>query len=227
MNRFILIIIFILTLQACKQKTENPAKEEESVQTELTSAESIALRHGIDNWENVKELRFTFNVARGESGYNRSYIWETQTDDVTYISEGDTLQYNRNASLDSLSLQADMRFVNDSFWLLAPYKLIWDEETLISDAERALAPISGDSLNKVTLVYSAIAGGYTPGDAYDFFFTDDFLIKEWTYRRENSEQPSLSTQWSEIKDLGGLELATSHTDSIGSFKLFFTNLSVK
>ena len=220
------IIILILTLTACKEAVKETDLEVNSENIELTTAESIAEAHGISDWKKVRELQFTFNVERGERGYGRTYIWNTQTDDITFISEGDTLQYNRKGDLDSLSLGADQRFINDSFWLISPFKLVQDEGTTISEGGKTLAPISNDSLNKITMTYGS-EGGYTPGDAYDFYFDDNFMIKEWVYRRGNSPDPGLMTKWSDYSKLEGLKLATTHTDSAETWKLFFTDLAVK
>ena len=34
-------------------------------------------------------------------------------------------------------------------------------------------------------------GGYTPGDAYDIYFNEDYMIKEWTFRKGNSDRTYL------------------------------------
>jgi hypothetical protein len=142
------------------------------------------------------------------------------------MDAADTISYNRNTVMDSLQVQADKRFINDSFWLLSPFKLVWDKGVTISEEKNVIAPISGDTLNKLTIHYSG-DGGYTPGDAYDFYVSDDHLIKEWGYRGGNEEKASTSTSWTRLESFNGLKLNTVHQDSIGSFKLYFTNISVK
>jgi hypothetical protein len=81
-------------------------------------------------------------------------------------------------------------------------------------------------MHKLTIVYNN-EGGYTPGDAYDFFFGDDYILKEWIYRKGNRESPSLSTTWEDYEDKGGIEIATAHKDASGDFKLSFTDIEVK
>jgi hypothetical protein len=220
-------LLITIALFSCKDQTSNEAIDKEDTEiTELTTAERIAANYGIDHWSSVSELSFTFNVSRGESGFGRSFVWNTKTDDVVFMSEKDTIQYNRKMELDSLQTNADMRFVNDSFWLLSPFKLVWDEGTTLSEEKEVIAPISKDTLNKVTIVYGS-EGGYTPGDAYDFYYTNDYTIKEWAYRRGNSEKASTITSWDKTETIGGLKFNTVHRDSLNSFKLFFTNVSVK
>jgi hypothetical protein len=220
-------LIAISILYSCKEQPSGDTTETEDIETtDLSTAERIAANYGIDNWSSISELNFTFNVSRGESGFSRSFKWNTKTDDVVFMNENDTIEYNRKMKLDSLQMNADMRFVNDSFWLLSPFKLVWDEGTTISEEEKVMAPISKEILNKLTIVYG-VDGGYTPGDAYDFYFTDDYTIKEWAYRRGNSVKASTITSWDEMKEVGGMKFNTVHQDSLKSFKLFFSNISVK
>ena len=59
---------------------------------------------------------------------------------------------------------------------------------MISNMPRIkLHPLVGENMQKLTIVY-ANEGGYTPGDAYDFYFGDDFVIREWVFRKIKSER---------------------------------------
>ncbi len=220
----LLLVICVFSCKELSQETTSPVTEEKT--HPLSPQENIAAFYRIGNWDTVTELRFTFNVSRSETGYSRSYVWNTSTDDVIFMNENDTIEYNRKAPLDSLAIYADKRFVNDSFWLLSPYKLVWDEGTTISDVSKVTAPISRDTLNKLTIVYGS-EGGYTPGDAYDFYFTDAYEIREWVYRKENSGTASVLTTWDKHETYGDLRFNTLHQDSLKSFKLYFTDISVK
>ena len=126
----------------------------------LTPAEAIAKRYGEANWDRVSQLNFSFNVKSAGRELKRSFQWFPKTDDVVFTSDTDTIEYNRNATLDSLALYADKRFINDTYWLLAPYKLVWDEGVSISEEKNVIAPISGDTLHKLTILYDG-EGGYT------------------------------------------------------------------
>ena len=174
---------------SCKQsekQTTKPVKE-------LTVAEKIAEAHGINHWNKVTELTFTFNVDKDSTHYDRTWIWKPKTNQVTAISKTDTITYLR-AEVDSLSQRADQGFINDKFWLLAPFNLIWDSGTTISESVEETAPISKKILYKITLTYPN-EGGYTPGDAYDFYYNSDFFIEEWVYRKGNAKEPSMMSTW--------------------------------
>ncbi|MDC8000755.1 hypothetical protein POV26_06885 [Aequorivita todarodis] len=185
----------------------------------------IANTNGFQNWKDVSEIAFTFNVDRGKNHFDRSWVWSPKTGDVSMKSTKDTVNYNR-AKMDSLIMKTDAAFINDKYWLLAPFQLVWDDGITVSEKEDAVAPISKDTLNQLTIVYGN-EGGYTPGDAYDFFYDENFKIKEWNYRKGNAETPSMSTTWEDYENFNGIEIAKMHKDSTGNFKLYFTNISVK
>lgn len=228
MKKSVAIILFALLLISCNNQKQLPKNQDDNEvvsEKDLTTAEKIANANGYENWKDVSEIAFTFNVDRNSNHYERSWIWKPKTGDVTMISEKDTVSYNRS-KMDSLTMKTDGGFINDKYWLLAPFQLVWDEGTTFSEKEKAVAPISKDTLNQLTIVYGK-DGGYTPGDAYDFFYDNDFKVKEWNYRQANSEAISMSTTWEDYENFNGIELAKTHKDSTGNFKLYFTNISVK
>ena len=215
----ILPIIVILFFCGCKQsdKTALPASE-------LTVAQKIANAHGVQNWDKVSLIEFTFNVDRDSSHFERTWKWEPKTNRVTMISKADTVSYYRD-EIDSTTLKTDRSFINDKYWLLAPFNLVWDEGTTISEPIAEEAPISKKQLHKITLTYSN-EGGYTPGDAYDFYYDEDFIIKEWVYRRQNSKEASLICSWEGYQDFKGIKIAQEHIKLEGNWNLNFTNLNV-
>lgn len=219
MKNILILSAITLLFFSCKQKEETKV-----IEKQWTTAEKIANASGFENWKNVTELQFTFNVERDTSHFERSWIWNPKTNDVTMISGKDTITYNRK-SVDSISMAADKNFVNDKFWLLAPFQLAWDSGTQISDPIKATAPISHTKMNKITLTYTS-DGGYTPGDAYDFYYNDDFEVKEWNYRKGNSKEPTMSTTWEDYEDFKGIKISKTHKRSDANWKLHFTNIKV-
>ncbi len=235
MKNIIVLSLFSLTILACKQESKKEYKHEEDIEeiksTETikneipTTAEAIADANGYKNWEKVKEIQFTFNVDRDSSHYERSWRWNPKKDEVTMITAQDTLSYNRK-DIDSVSLKADQGFINDKYWLLAHFNLVWDEKSFTSKHEaNAIAPISNKEMQKLTIVYKN-EGGYTPGDAYDFYFEGDFKIKEWVYREKNNTEPSLITSWEDYENFDGIKIAKAHKRNEGDWKLYFTNIKV-
>ncbi|PVW17005.1 hypothetical protein [Marixanthomonas spongiae] len=206
--------------------SESPvADEQEKMPNNPTTAQALAFANGYGNWNDVSEISFTFNVDRGDNHFERSWTWMPKNDKVQMVSGQETVTYRR-AEVDSTLQKTDAAFINDKYWLLAPFNLIWDEGTTFSEKKNVVAPISKDTLSKLTVVYSN-KGGYTPGDAYDFFYDEDNKIREWNYRKGNDPNPTMTTTWESYETHGGLEIATTHQDSTGNFKLYFTDISVK
>ena len=196
-----------------------------------TLVEQIAQANGLDKWADVEELKFTFNVDReGSEHFERSWIWKPKTNNVTAISATDTVTYNRNTlntDIDSTAYKVNGDFINDKYWLLAPLNIMWDSgNTTTEHTMKTVAPISKKPMQKLSVVYGQ-EGGYTPGDAYDFYFGDDFIIQEWVFRKANQAEPSMTTTWEDYTEKGGLQIAGMHQNGEGTFKLYFTDVSVQ
>lgn len=220
---FICSLLFLAT--SCKESKENNTAAETPVEVELSTAQRIANAHGYENWDQVERLAFTFNVDRGDYHSERSWLWEPKTGDVTLYTAEDTVKYNHR-KVDSTVMQADAGFINDKYWLLAPFQLLWDAESSdITEKEGQIAPISGDTLNMLTITYKS-EGGYTPGDAYDFYYGDDYTIKEWVFRKGNDPKPSMKTTWEDYAAYGPLNLAKTHKDSTQTLNINFTGIKV-
>ncbi|PSG91642.1 hypothetical protein [Aurantibacter aestuarii] len=219
------LYLSLLTTMFCFLSCKQSEKQNTEPVKELTVAEKIAEAHGINHWNKVTELTFTFNVDKNSTHYDRTWIWKPKTNQVTAISKTETITYLR-AEVDSLSQRADQGFINDKFWLLPAFQLVWDSGTSISEPVKVQAPISKKDLNKITLLYTG-DGGYTPGDAYDIYYNDDFLIEEWIFRQKNNPEPSMTTAFGDYKTINNITFPTSSTKAEGNWKLHFTNLEVK
>jgi hypothetical protein len=220
MKKFLVIVSLVSLCFSCKQKTKTIQLEKE-----ISIAEKIANAHGIENWKNVTEIQFTFNVDKDSTHFDRSWIWQTKTNQVTSISKNDTINYNRS-KIDSTLTKTDSGFINDKYWLLVPFQLIWDDGATLSETIKEAAPISKVELNKITITYPN-KGGYTPGDAYDIYFGDDYLIKEWVFRKVNQKEPSMITTFENYQDYSGIKIAKDHKKAEGNWNLNFTNINIK
>lgn len=216
--RYITFLSLFILFTACKKESNKTQLDQ--VEPELTIPQKIANAHGIEHWNKVSKIEFTFNTSRSA----RSWSWEPKTQNVVMISKGDTIVYNRT-KIDSTSLGADRAFINDKYWFLAPYQLVWDKGTTISEPLKEMAPISNIEMNKITLTYPN-EGGYTPGDAYDFYYDEDFMIREWVFRKGNSVEPSLMTTWEDYEDFNGLKISKMHKNLKDDWQLYFTGIIV-
>lgn len=203
-----------------------PINFDKEISQEDTILAKIANANGVQNWKEVAEIKFTFNVDRDTSHFERTWTWKPKTNDIIAKSAEGTMSYNW-ASMDSTANKTNAGFINDKFWLLAPYQLFWDADNVThTHVKNAEAPLSKEPMQKLTIVYGD-DGGYTPGDAYDFYFGDDLIIQEWVYRKSNQPEPSMTTTFEEYQMVQGLNIATMHKMGEGNFKLYFTNVEVK
>jgi len=230
MKYFTVLSLCFLLLVSCNNSKTNKSVDKKDDASEvienLSTPQKIAKANGLHSWQDINEIHFTFNVDRTDFHMERSWVWKPKSDIIRFKDEKDTIQYSQS-KLDSLLTPIDAKFVNDKYWLLAPLNLAWDEKNYtFSEEINSIAPISKDTLNKLTIVYKD-EGGYTPGDAYDFYFNDEFIIKEWTYRQENNPVPSLTTTWENHELYKGLYIAKNHITDDGSLKIYFTNIKVK
>lgn len=229
MKSLFFALVSLLFICSCKQDlpatpSAEPAANQET-STSFKIAQAIALKNGIQEWDKVQKIAFTFNVDRnGKTVAKRSWIWEPKTDDVVMLMNGDSTTYNRT-KIDSSTMAADRGFINDKFWLLAPYQLVWDKGTTLSTQDSVMTPISLKSSKKLTILYGD-EGGYTPGDAYDFYYQDDLIITEWVFRKSNANTASMTTTFEEYKNYEGLHIATSHKGTANELHLYFTDIEV-
>jgi len=128
--------------------------------------------------------------------------------------------------MDTTAIKADRAFINDKYWTLIPFQLIWDKGLTISDPISGISPVKQEELFKITITYSN-EGGYTPGDAYDIYYDKDFIIREWSYRKENTPEPSLSNTFENYQGFNGIKIALEHKKAEGDWNLLLRNIKVE
>ncbi len=216
-------LVCLLLVFSCKSEKKEIPIDKETVQ--LSIAEKIANTHGYKNWKNVEKIAFTFKVDRDTiKGSGRSWVWFPKKDSVYMKAGTQEVKYSRR-NLDSVPANADKAFINDKFWLLIPFQLVWDTSATISEPKKVESPINKEQLDMITIIYPN-EGGYTPGDAYDVYYDDNYLIREWSYRHGNSPEPSLSNSFENYQDFNGIKIAIDHKKDNGNWNLNFTDVSI-
>lgn len=221
MKKILIVLFTIITLTACKKDVKQPI----TINNPLSIAQNIAIAHGYENWKNVKLFEFKFGGKKDNPQSGRSWVWNPKTNDVSLKNGAETITYNRN-NIDSTSVETDKAFINDKFWALIPFQLIWDESATISEKASAHSPVKNEVCFKITITYPS-EGGYTPGDAYDIYFNQDYIIREWNYRKANSPEPSLSNTFENYQNFKGLLIAQEHKKSEGDWNLLLRNIKVE
>ncbi|NND16779.1 MAG: hypothetical protein HKN89_10720 [Eudoraea sp.] len=213
--------LFAILIIACQGE-----KKTKAVTTPSKSLlDSIADAYGYQEWPNVKQVSFTFNVERPARKYARSWQWDVKENTVTAIIDTVTVYYDRK-QVDSTLLATDARFINDSYWFLFPFKLVWDKESFTFNVDDHIDSADKEIMRKVTIVYGD-SGGYTPGDAYDFYIDSDYMIREWAWRKSNDSVAGIRTKLQGLKDYDGLKITTRHEGMKDDFLLHFTSIKVE
>ena len=218
-NLTIGVLTALLVLaQACN--TDQATNPELEVWSPQTFADSVAAAHGYANWPVIERLDFDFQVEVADTvRTDRQWTWFPQRDSVIAHSAEGSISFVRSNQLTDSETTADSRFINDSYWLLMPFYLVWSKDGYTSTVKRAqAAPLSEEPMTMLTIQYDQ-QGGYTPGDAYDLYIDEDYRLKEWTFRKGGQQEPSMSMSWEDYKELDGLLLPTNHSGS-GPVRIF-------
>lgn len=209
-----------LLIFSCKNETgkvENPEVSQTSdMEEDTTLTQKVADRAGLSAWSDVETVKFTFNVSKnGDTLSSRKWTWNPKTNAVELVSKGETVNYSRKKNIDSLYIGTDRTFINDVYWLLPAFKLVWDQGTQIS--------YPNDNLIK--LEYTG-DGGYTPGDRYDLTIDENNDISEWSYFRAGADLTDMTTSFENYENYNGIRIARDHKTPDGSLNIFFTDIQI-
>ncbi|SHF46911.1 hypothetical protein SAMN05444483_101227 [Salegentibacter echinorum] len=225
MKKLLLLSFLSIGLLSCKNNKKAEGMDLDGANASKKIEQQIAEAHGLNNFKNVKEIQFTFNVKSDDSlRTSRSWTWKPQTDEIR-LTEGDISRtYTRKNNLNEEEKKMDQKFVNDSYWLLFPFQMVWSDAN-ISEEKMGNAPISKKEMNYLEVSYGD-NGGYTPGDTYVIYYEDDLLLQEWIYKSADGNR-EMPTTWEDFEDYKGLKISKSHKSPDGDFELFFTDVKVK
>jgi hypothetical protein len=201
--------------------------------------EQIAKTYGIDSWDQVQAIRYTWNgEIPGLFKVSHAWEWEPKTGKISYEStdkDGKTVKVTYDSS--QLSSQSDQvknevepSFVNDNYWLLFPFHAYWDKSAAVTDEGMKKLPVGSGSAELVVVKYPAEAGGYTPGDTWDLYIGKDKRVDCLVYHRGGPKKPSLViAPWAGYKKAGPLLVSTEHRGTADGkpLHIFISDVSVK
>ncbi|MEM1098806.1 MAG: hypothetical protein AAGH92_08450 [Planctomycetota bacterium] len=186
----------------------------------------LAERYGLSAWDDVDRVDFTFRVELPDGRViERPWSWAPKESKVTAAFGTDDARTFSLDAIDETNRDDHARFINDSYWLLFPFQLVWSNCEVTEDGEAAM-PISGETSSKLTVTYPD-EGGYTPGDVYELFLDPDTgLIAEWSFRKGGGANGRPAT-WESHVGLNGLMISRVHNGPEGSgFRLRFPHVAV-
>ena len=198
-------------------------------------AEQIAKTYGLDSFSQIEQIRYTFN-AEGALKLSRTWVWEPKTGQVSYEGKDKAgkpvkLTYMRSqvSSQDAIVKdEIDPDFINDQYWLLFPFHLVWDSSAKVEDTGMHKLPLGKGSATRVVVTYPS-EGGYTPGDIWELFVGTDSRIQEWTHHPGGSAKPGSVWSWKDYKKAGPLLVSLDHPGTLKGKpeRISFSDVSVQ
>jgi hypothetical protein len=190
---------------------------------ELADSIMVAMG-GRQNWDNTRFISWNFFG-------NRDLVWdkkeervriESFNDSITYVVNLKTLtgkvwvkgqELTEKDSLNKMLNKAKSIWINDSYWLVMPFKLKDSGVTLKYLGEDTL--MTGDRCNVLQLTFANV--GDTPQNKYHVYVDlTDNLVKQWAYY-SNAIQDSANfvRPWDNYKKYGKVLLSADRSDSGG------------
>ena len=185
-------------------------------------AQAVWQASGGEHWPQVQTIDFTFAVEKGgQTVASAEHHWDVaaQTDHVKWKDKDVTVNLVAPAS-DENAKAAYARWVNDSYWLLAPLKL---KDQGVNVADEGKKKMDGTECAVLRLSFGKV--GLTPNDQYRLYLDPKTkLISSWDYMEKPGES-SMHATWTDYQKSGGLTLATDHQMD-GGVRIRILNLKV-
>ena len=199
-------------------------------------AEQMAKTYGLDSFGEVEGIRYTFNLDLPGLKRSETWQWDPKTDTVTYEGKDKDgkpvkVTYRRGqlgGESELVKSVVDPAFVNDQYWLVFPFHVVWDGAKVTDEGMQKL-PLGKGSAELVRVKYRSDRG-YTPGDTWDLYVGPNKRVEEMFYHRGGSTKPSaVIVTWAGYKKAGPLLFSTDHRGTADGkpLRLTFSDVSVK
>jgi hypothetical protein len=205
-------------------------------QTRPPIAEQIAKTYGLDSFGQIEAIRYTFNIDAPGLKFSRSWVWEPKADRVTYEGKDKAgnpvkvtyLRSQLSSQPANVKNEIDPGFVNDQYWLVFPFHVVWDSGADVEDTGMHKLPLGKGSARRVVVKYPS--GGYTPGDTWELFVGADNRVQAMVFHHGGSVKPAVViASWAGYKKAGPLLVSTDHrgTADGGPLRISFSDVAVK
>jgi len=224
-------VLFSLILPAVAQQGKADPKAAEIAERVLDAM------GGRDAWNSTRFIRFDFFGFRlhhwdratgrhrleGKTSTGDSYVVLHNTN----TREGRAWLNGEEQAGDDLANSLNMAYsawINDSYWLLMPYRLRDPGVTLSYDGEEA---INGTTYDKLKLTFENV--GLTTGDTYWAYINRDTgLMDRWAYHLQSMEadKPAAQWEWLDWADYGKIKLASRRRNVADGNERLFGRIAV-
>ena len=230
------LFIVVVGLHACNTKTPesyttdtNPPAEgfdmENSDPAAVELADSIMqAMGGRSSWDNTRFISWNFFGNRDltwDKKMDRVRI-ESHRDSITYLVDLNTLEGRvsvkgqelaKGDSLTKMLKRGKSMWINDSYWLVMPFKLKDTGLTIKYIGEDTL--MTGGKCNVLELRFHDV--GDTPQNKY-LVYVDmaDNLVKQWAYYKQASQDSANFVRpWDNYQKYGDILLSADRSDNSG------------
>jgi hypothetical protein len=185
-------------------------------------AEEVMRASGSEVWPKVKRIRFVFHVEQqGKVVSSVQHDWDLRagTDTVTWNGRTVTVDIHRTDH-EGEHTKAYGRFINDTYWLLAPLKVM-DPGVIRTAGE----PQEIEGKPHLLLHLSFDGVGLTPSDQYNLWIDPTTkLVRFWDFIPAGGKPRRFT--WEGYQDFNGLNLSTRHVVEGGGSAIAFTDIEV-
>jgi hypothetical protein len=198
---------------------------------------------GTEAWNKTRYLRFDFAVDRdGKTVMRRAHTWDKWTGRYRLEAttrEGDSYLVLLNigskdgrAWLKGSELRGDearkyleqgyAAWVNDTYWLLMPYKMKDPGVALALDGEETKG---GETWDRLRLTFDGV--GLTPKDKYWAYVNRKTgLVDRWDYVLKGESKPPTTFTWQNWRKYGTVMLADDRRNPADGTRIYFPVLEV-
>jgi hypothetical protein len=206
--------------------------------------ELIAALGGQGSWEKARQFQFDFVVEReGKAIARFSHAWDRYTGDYRLTGTDKTgapfaVYFNVNTrkgevfvngkSVEGEQAAAQLqnayeRFINDTYWLLAPWKVFDPGVNRTYDGEKPCP--DGGACDVLKLSFENV--GLTPKDVYWLWITrDGRRMVQWQYVLNGASDEPTTAAWKDWRTFGGILLSIDKPISGKPVAIRFENVSV-
>lgn len=196
---------------------------------------------GKEAWDKTRYIRFDFGSEREGKLVTRAHTWDKWTG--RYRLEGQNQQNEPFVVLMNVNTKEGQAWVNgqrqsgdeekklleraygtwinDTYWLLMPYKLRDPGVTLTYDGE---AKEGGATYDKVVLTFDNV--GLTPKDKYWVWVNrDTHLVDRWDFVLKGEAVPPTTFLWKDWRKVGNVKMSAERVNTKDNRKLVFPVLA--
>ncbi|MEL7006457.1 MAG: hypothetical protein AAFN93_27575, partial [Bacteroidota bacterium] len=234
-----LYLLLVVIVASCQPKETNDAQEVEATPSTISEGPVFNVENsdpkaieiadkvmeamgGQSAWDSLRYISWNFFGAR-------DLVWDKQTgrvridfprDSSVFLVNINTMEGKvmRNEAIVTDSLEKELQtaksiWINDSYWLVMPFKLKDPGVTLTYAREYAVP--SGEEYDVLELNFEGV--GNTPNNKYEVFVDrSDNLIKQWSYFKDAAQDSVSATwPWNNYQEYQGVMLSSDRSDNKG------------